>query len=231
MIMKKQWCLCVFVLIAVNHVFAQGASELISKVKSKLDKVNDYTAQAEMKMDVSFIDAPDSKVVVYFKRPDKFKVVKKGGISILPKGGMSVNVATLLANNNYDAVPGKDSRTDGIDTKVVKLLPRDENSNVVLTTLYIDEKNLVIRKATVVTKENGSYDIDLNYGKFMDWALPDKVTFSFNTSDYKLPKGIMFEYEKGDKKKAEVPKNKTGKVEIFYSNYVINKGIDDRVFR
>jgi outer membrane lipoprotein-sorting protein len=231
MIMKNLWCLCVLGLITVNPVYAQDASELISKVKSKLDKVNDYTAQAEMKIDVSFIDAPDSKVVVYFKKPDKFKVVKKGGVSILPKGGMSVNMASLLANKNYDAVPGKDVKTDGIDTKVVKLLPRDENSNVVLTTLYIDEKNLVIRKATVVTKENGSYDIDLNYGKFINWALPDRVIFSFNTSEYKLPKGITFEYEKGDKKKAETPKNKVGKVEIIYSGYVINKGVDDRLFR
>lgn len=231
MIMKKLWCLCILGLITVNLVYAQQASDLVSKVKSKLDKVNDYKAQAELKMDVSFIDAPDSKVVVYFKKPDKFKVVKNGGISILPKGGMTVNPATLPANNNYDAVAGKDTKTDGIDTKVVKLLPRDENSNVVLTTLYIDEKNLVIRKATVVTKDNGSYDIDLNYGKFINWALPDKVTFSFNTSDYKLPKGITFEYEKCDKKKADVPKNKVGKVEIVYSGYVINKGIDDKLFR
>jgi hypothetical protein len=57
------------------------------------------------------------------------------------------------------------------------------------------------------------------------------VIFSFNTSEYKLPKGITFEYEKGDKKKAETPKNKVGKVEIIYSGYVINKGVDDRLFR
>ncbi|MGZ3845613.1 MAG: hypothetical protein ACXVBH_06130 [Flavisolibacter sp.] len=142
-----------------------------------------------------------------------------------------MNVASLLANKNYDAVPGKDAKVDGIDTKEIKLLPRDENSNVVLTTLYIDEKQLVIRKATVVTKENGSYEINLNYGKYLDWALPDKVIFSFNTNDFKLPKGITFEYEKGDKKKAEPPKDKMGKVEITYSGYAINKGIDDKVFQ
>ncbi|MGZ3950370.1 MAG: LolA family protein [Flavisolibacter sp.] len=228
--MKNLWCFLLG-LFVVSHVFAQDGTVLISKVKAKLDKVNDYTAQAEMKIDVSFIDAPDSKVVVYFKKPDKFKVVKNGGISILPKGGVSMNVASLLANKNYDAVPGKDAKVNGIDTKEIKLLPRDENSNVVLTTLYIDEKQLVIRKATVVTKENGSYEINLNYGKYLDWALPDKVIFSFNTNDFKLPKGITFEYEKGDKKKAEPPKDKMGKVEITYSGYAINKGIDDKVFQ
>jgi outer membrane lipoprotein-sorting protein len=139
-------------------------------------------------------------------------------------------MGTLLANENYDIVPGRDAKINGIDTKVIKLLPQAENSDVVLTTLYIEEKNAVIRKATVTTKENGSYEIELNYGKYIEWGLPDKAIFLFNTKDYKLPKGITFEYEKGDKKKQEALKNKKGKVEIIYSSYIINKGVDDKIF-
>src|SRR6266542_5995088 len=228
--MKTLLCFCISVLVVISRSFGQGEADLIKKVKAKLDKVNDYTAEGKMKIDVSFIDAPDSKVIVYYKKPDKFKVKKAGGISILPKGGVSVNMGTLLANENYDIVPGKDTKINGADVKVVKLLPQDENSNVVLTTLYIEEKNLVIRKATVTTKENGSYEIELNYGKYIDWGLPDKVVFSFNAKDYKLPKGITFEYEKGKKKKEEALKNKKGKIEITYSSYTINKGIDDKIF-
>lgn len=228
--MKILLCFCLGMLELVNCSFGQDETELINKVKAKLDKVNDYTAEGKMKIDVSFIDAPNSKVTVYYKKPDKYKVKKNGGISILPKGGVSVNVGSLLANENYDIVPGRDTKINGMDVKVVKLLPQDENSDVILTTLYIEEKNLVVRKATVATKENGSYEIELNYGKYIDWGLPDRVIFSFNTKDYKLPKGITFEYEKGDKKKTESLKNKKGKVEINYSNYSINKGIDDKIF-
>ena len=226
--MKTLLCFCFSVLMVSNYLFAQDEIELVKKVKAKLDKVNDYTAEGKMRIDVSFIDAPDSKVMVYYKKPDKFKVKKNGGISILPKGGVSVNLGTLLGNENYDIVPGK---LNGTVTKVVKLLPQNENSDVVLTTLYIEEKNLVVRKATVTTKESGTYEIDLSYGKYQDWGLPNKVIFSFNTKDYKLPKGLTFEYEKGDNKKAEVLKNKKGKVEITYSGYTINKGIDDKVFQ
>jgi outer membrane lipoprotein-sorting protein len=228
--MKTLLCFCISVLVVIGHSFGQDETELIKKVKAKLDKVNDYTAEGRMKIDVSFIDAPDSKVIVYYKKPDKFKVKKAGGISILPKGGVSVNMGTLLANENYDIVPGKDTKINGADVKVVKLLPQDENSDVVLTTLYIEEINAVIRKATVTTKENGSYEIELNYGKYIDWGLPDKLIFSFNAKDYKLPKGITFEYEKGNKKKEEALKNKKGKIEITYSSYAINKGIDDKTF-
>lgn len=228
--MKILLWLCLGVFVVTNYSFGQDETELIKKVKAKLDKVNDYTAQAKMKIDVSFIDAPETKVTVYYKKPDKFKVKKNGGISILPKGGISVNMGSLLANENYDAVTGRDTKVNGINTKVVKLLPRDENSDVALITLYIEGKNMVIRKASVNTKENGSYEMELSYGKYMDWGLPDKLIFLFNTSDYKLPKGVTFEYEKAHKKKAESIKNKKGKIQIIYSSYTINQGIDDKLF-
>lgn len=230
--LKLLLCYCVSVLAFVHSAFAQNEADLVKKVKAKLDKVNDYTAQGKLKMDVSFIDAPDSKVTVYYKRPNKFKVKKAGGISILPKGGISVNVGSLLSeNDNYDLLPVNDATIEGVETKVVKLIPRDESSDIVLATLYIEEKNAVVRKATVTTKENGTYEIELSYGKYINWGLPDKVIFSFNTKEYKLPKGITFEYEKGEKKKEESLKNKKGKVAISYSNYIINKGIDDSVFQ
>jgi outer membrane lipoprotein-sorting protein len=216
--------------VIVPRLAAQDAEALLEKVKAKLEKVNDYKADGRMKMDVSFIDAPPSKVTVYYKKPNKFKVKKDGGISILPKGGVSINLGTLISNQQYDIVPKKDSVLGGVTTKVVKLLPVDESSEVVLTTLFIEEKYSVVRKAVVTTRESGTYEIDLTYGKFTDWGLPDKVVFSFNTKDYKLPKGITFEYEKGTRKKEESLKNKKGKVEISYSNYTINKGVDDKIF-
>lgn len=226
-----RWLL-VFCALAImsGYASAQEAEELVNKVKAKLVKVNDYRARGRMKMDVSFIDAPPSKIEVYYKRPDKFKVMKDGGISILPKGGISINIGTLLANSNYDVVSKKDSMFNGSRAKVIKLLPADESTDVVLTTLYINEQDLVVRKAVVTTRESGTYEIELYYGKYIDWGLPDKVIFSFNTKDYKLPKGITFEYEKGDAKKEQNLKNKKGKVEITYSNYIINKGIDNKIF-
>jgi outer membrane lipoprotein-sorting protein len=119
----------------------------------------------------------------------------------------------------------------GVSTRVIKLLPFDESSDVVITTLYIDVKNALVRKTSVTTKESGSYEIELGYGKYIDWGLPDKTVFVFNTKDYKLPKGITFEYDKGSNNKKEVPKNKKGRIEIRYSDYIINKGVNDNVFK
>ncbi len=226
--MKITFSFFLFIL-SSTVLYAQDAGTLVNQVRAKLAQVKDYKAEGRMKMDVTFIDAPPSKIAVYFKSPDKFKVKKDGGISILPKGGISINLGTLLADGEYDVVPKKDTVLNGKNLKVVRLLPVDEKSEVVLTTLYIDAKNLVVVKSTVTTRESGSYEIEMNYGKYIAWGLPDKVVFSFNTKDYKLPKGITFEYEKGGKKAGDI-KNKKGKVEITYSSYTINKGIDNKIF-
>lgn len=222
--------LFVIFMLHCTTVKSQEENNLLQQVKAKLDRVNDYQAKGRMVLDVSFIDAPPSQVIMYYKKPDRFKVKKNGGISILPKGGVSINMGSLLSNENYEVVPSKDAVIDGITTKVFKLLPADEGGDVVLTTLYIEEAKQVIRKAVVTTKENGTYDIALSYGKYTSWGLPDKVVFSFNTKDYKLPKGITFEYDKGEKKKESQAKNKKGTVTITYSEYLINKGVDDKVF-
>ena len=74
----------------------------------------------------------------------------------------------------------------------------------------------------------------MSYGKYSAYGLPDKLIFSFNTKDYKMPKGITMEFDDDDKKARELKdkmKNKKGKIEITYSNYVINKGVDDSIFK
>lgn len=230
--MKKIITVVVCTVLAHVAVCAQDMTALVNKVKSKLDQVNDYTAEGMLKTDVTFIKAPSGKVKVYFKKPDKFKLRKDGGISILPKGGVSVNTNAMVMTSNFVALAAGESVIDGNTTKVVKLLPVDESSEIVLSTLYIDEANLLVRKAVTTTKENGTYEINMTYGKYSSYGLPDKVVFVFNTKDYKLPKGVTLEFDEGEKPSdLDKLKNKKGRVEITYTTYTINKGVDDSVFK
>ena len=217
-------------LLHTSSATAQPAEELLKKVKAKMDRVNDYIATGKMKTDVVFIKAPIANIKSYFKKPNRFAIKRDGGISLLPKGGVSVNVSSLLLTEDYTAIDAGQTTIGGIPLRIIKLLPLSETSDVVLTTMYIDEKNFLIRKASTTTKDNGTYDMEMQFGKYAEWGLPDKVIFSFNTKDYKLPKGITLEYDDGTKK-PELPKNKKGRVEISYSSYVINKGVTDAMLK
>ncbi|MGZ8545571.1 MAG: LolA family protein, partial [Flavisolibacter sp.] len=71
--MKYFFCLSI-ILFASFHLKAQDAETLVNQVRARLAQVKDYKAEGRMKMDVAFIDAPPSKIAVYYKSPDKFKV-------------------------------------------------------------------------------------------------------------------------------------------------------------
>src|SRR3954464_12957688 len=119
---------------------AQDMTDLVNKVKAKLGQVNDYTADGVLKTDVAFIKAPVSKIKMYYKKPDSFRLKKDGGISVLPKGGVSINMNNVVGMNDFVALASGEAVVDGVKTKIVKLLPSDENSDIVLSTLYIDEQ-------------------------------------------------------------------------------------------
>jgi hypothetical protein len=171
-------------------------------------------------------------VKVFYKKPDKLKVKTDNGFSFIPKGTVSLNINNIINKGNYSVLDGGIDKSTGIPLRILKLLPEDDNSEVVLSVLYIDESSLVVRKAKTTTKENGSYELEMDYGKYIDYALPDKIILTFNVKDYKLPKGVTFDFDdgSGNKKTAAKDKNAKGKAEINFSIYKINKGVSDAVF-
>jgi len=210
----------------------QPTDSLIKRVKAKLSMVSDYQGEGTMKTDVSFLKVPESKVTVWYKRPDKFKIKRENGIAIVPKGGVNINLGALFEGDNYTAVPAGKGNVNGIPVSIIKLVPLDEKNEMVVSTLYINEKEALVQKASVTTRDNGTYELEMNYGKYANWGLPDKVIFIFTTKDYKLPKGLAFDYDTGDKPEAKnTNATQKGKLEITYASYTINKGLNDNFFR
>ena len=230
--MKKIIIVCISLIVLSFSVNAQDADALVKKVKAKLEQVNDYVAEGKMKTDVAFIKAPVGKVKVYYQKPNKLKLVKEKGISILPKGGVSINSSSVLGLTNYTAIDAGEQVFNGTRVKVIKLLPLDEASDIVITTLYIDEAALLIKKSATTTKENGSFEMEMYYGNYANLGLPDKMIFSFNVKDYKMPKGVTLDFDDDMKPEEKLKlKKKKGRVEFIYTNYIINKRIDAAIFK
>lgn len=213
---------------------AQDVNVLVQKVKDKINLVNDYEASGKMKTNVTFLKVPVATVKLYFKKPDKLKIKNEKGISFIPKGAVNINMSNVLSSGKYSVLDAGNDKIGNTAVKVVKLLPEDDNAEVVLSTLYIDPVNHVILKTKTTTRDNGTYELEMGFGKYIAWGLPDKIIFSFNTKDYKMPKGVTFDFDDGTKKKTpeekEKLKNQKGKVEISVGSYSINKGVADSVF-
>lgn len=227
---SKQLYIIGFLLFLQLSTIAQ-TNPVVEKVRQKLALVNDYVAEGVMKTDVSFIKASLGKVKVYYKKPNLIKVKKDGGISLLPKGGVSITMNSLLNTNQYIAIASGKQLYKGKSLEVYKLVPTDDQLDWVISTLWIDPVESLVYKTFTTTKENGSFEITMEYGDFASFGLPSKIIFGFNTKDYKLPNGITLEF--GDEapiSKEQAKKNKKGTIEITYSKYTINKGVSNASF-
>lgn len=227
---SKQLYIIGFLLFLQLSTIAQ-TNPVVEKVRQKLALVNDYVAEGVMKTDVSFIKASLGKVKVYYKKPNLIKVKKDGGISLLPKGGISITMNSLLNTSQYIAIASGKQLYKGKSLEVYKLVPTDDQLDWVISTLWIDPVESLVYKTFTTTKENGSFEITMEYGDYASFGLPSKIIFGFNTKDYKLPNGITLEF--GDEapiSKEQAKKNKKGTIEITYSKYTINKGVSNASF-
>ena len=229
--MKFKSTIFIGILICAQFLANAQTNALVERVRLKLNTVNDYTAEGVMKTDVSFIKASLGKVKVYYKKPNLIKVKKDGGISLLPKGGVSITMNSLLSTDQYIAIEAGKQLYKGKTLDVIKLVPTDDKLDWVISTLWIDPVEALVYKTFTTTKDNGSFEIAMDYGAYTSYGLPSKIVFGFNTKDYKLPNGITLEF--GDEapiSKQKAMKNKKGTIEIAYSSYIINKGVSSSLF-
>lgn len=222
----------VLILFTLTSIIAQSKNpdEIINSVIVNFNKVKDYQVDVNIKVDVEFLKVPDSKVKIYFKQPDKVHLESEG-FALLPKDGLDFS-PSVLAKKNYTAIYEQDVILDGVNTSIVKIIPTGDQGNVILSTLWIDQKKQIIRKVESTTKTNGTFTINFSYDENLKYPLPAKIVFSFNLDQMNIPKVFNDDPDSDQPKKKNKRLNSTtkGKVIISYSNYVINKGVSDSIF-
>ena len=110
---------------------AQSAQELLGRLVSKLEKVNDYSANVLIQADIPLIKILPSKAKIHFKAPDKFKVVSKG-IAILPKQGFTDMNIFLSQPESYMVVLAGDKVIEGKETKQLTVIANSSESDLSL---------------------------------------------------------------------------------------------------
>jgi len=224
----KSVFLFVFILTGVVG-FGQTAEEILKGVIDKIDLVEDYQADVQIKAAIPFIKVPIAKAKIYFKQDDKFKVESKG-IAILPKQGMSDLTGFLSNEKKYSAVLGEAKTINEHKTRLISILPTDENSEIILAKVYISTSEELIYRTVLTTKSSGTVSIDYEYNLNKKFGLPNKMTFTVDIKKFKMPKSVASDIRNNEKEK-KYKDNEKGTIVLIFSNYLVNKGISDDVFK
>jgi outer membrane lipoprotein-sorting protein len=224
----KSVYLIVFILSSVVG-FGQTAEEILKGVIDKIDLVEDYQADVQIKAAIPFIKVPIAKAKIYFKQQDKFKVESKG-IAILPKQGMSDLTGFLSNEKKYSAVLGEAKTINEHKTRLISILPTDENSEIILAKVYISTSEDLIYRTVLTTKSSGTVSIDYEYNLNKKYGLPNKMTFTVDIKKFKMPKSVASDIRNNEKEK-KYKDNEKGTIVLTFSNYLVNKGISDDVFK
>ena len=232
--MKKIFFLILIVL-GVNNpslrseqVFAQtkDSNKILNAVKQKFEKIHDYQADVNIHVDVNFIKMADKKAKIYFKQPDKVKFQSEG-FAMLPKQGINFSPSQLLKGNS-SAIFVRTEDVDGKKLDVIKVVPKSDSGDVVLSTVWVDEANSVINKVETIGKRSGNISMDFKYST--NQTLPDEVKFTFNFGGVQEQSNSR----ENDNNPAAMKQMGRGPLKgtatLTYTNYKINKGIPDSFF-
>ena len=206
---------------------AQSAQELLGRLVSKLERVNDYSANVLIQADIPLIKILPSKAKIHFKAPDKFKVVSKG-IAILPKQGFTDMNIFLSQPESYMVVLAGDKVIEGKQTKQLTVIANSSESDIILLKLWVEPLELLILAAEVTTRSSGNVNVSYEYDAQKQYGLPSVIEFKVNVKEFKMPKSIASNPHRSASKKSD--KRKLGTILLELTNYEVNQGIEDSFF-
>lgn len=207
---------------------AQNPNKILSLVYAKLNKANNYSVDVNIKVDLPFIKMLPINAKIYFKQKDKFKVDSKS-IAIIPKQGFVQLNKLINDTNSFTAVYQSNELVNGVKISLINVIPLNDTGDVVLGKLWIDEQQQLILKSQITTKLNGTILTTYEYKTQKAYGLPDLMVFEVDIKKFKIPKAVAADINTTQKKEAEKA-GKKGKIFIKLSNYIVNSGIDDKVF-
>jgi len=119
-------------LVCTTQSYALDATKLYYTLRDKVLSVKDYSADVKMKIDVNFMKIPQLNGRLLFKSPDKMRLERNGGISFLPKKNINLTLSNLIPIGNVTVIDLGEEQMNGQKVRVVKVIPEDDISNIVL---------------------------------------------------------------------------------------------------
>ena len=229
------------IFIFANDLYLNDVNRVVDKTQKQFEKASDYQVTMKIELKVPGFRMPKKKYKVFFKQPNKLKI-KSRGFGMLPKTGIFTspkdnfdnlkNMRLISANNNNGQVYIKGE----VIVDSLKLKMPNEYAKLGFrptVTVKIDTNNWVINNIITELDTLKLVEITNTYKKVdNNYVMPSASTVQYFIKDAKLSGWLKKDITSivGQNPLEQKSDMVEGKISIVYEDYIINRGIKDKVF-
>jgi hypothetical protein len=223
--------MCFMLAVAASALQAQTQmtpEQVVRAVRAKAAGVNTYIATVSIEVDIPFVKAPRGTATVYFKKPDKTKVVSKG-FAMLPKQGVDF-AAWKILEAPHVALDAGQATHEGRTLRKIKIVPEDESAQISVATLWVDMNDLVVRRLESTMTTGGKIVADLSYdnAEVKRYGLPSRVRVVLDVGSFDIPKTMSGDFDAPRDASKKGPQKAT--VVVNYAKYQVNVKVPNDIF-
>ena len=229
------------IFIFANDLYLNDVNRVVDKTQKQFEKASDYQVTMKIELKVPGFRMPKKKYKVFFKQPNKLKI-KSRGFGMLPKTGIFTspkdnfdnlkNMRLISTSNNNGQVYIKGE----VIVDSLKLKMPNEYAKLGFrptVTVKIDTNNWVINNIITELDTLKLVEITNTYKKVdNNYVMPSASTVQYFIKDAKLSGWLKKDITSivGQNPLEQKSDMVEGKISIVYEDYIINRGIKDKVF-
>jgi len=229
------------IFVFANDHYLTDVEMVVDKTQKQFEKAFDYQVTMKIELKVPGFRMPKKKYKVFFKQPNKLKI-KSRGFGMLPKTGIFTspkdnfdnlkNMRLIPTNNNNGQVYIKGE----VIVDSLKLKMPNEYAKLGFrptVTVKIDTNNWVINNIITELDTLKLVEITNTYKKVdNNYVMPSASTVQYFIKDAKLSGWLKKDITSivGQNPLEQKSDMVEGKISIVYEDYIINRGIKDKIF-
>ena len=229
------------IFVFANDHYLTDVEIVVDKTQKQFEKAFDYQVTMKIELKVPGFRMPKKKYKVFFKQPNKLKI-KSRGFGMLPKTGIFTspkdnfdnlkNMRLISTNNNNGQVYIKGE----VIVDSLKLKMPNEYAKLGFrptVTVKIDTNNWVINNIITELDTLKLVEITNTYKKVdNNYVMPSTSTVQYFIKDAKLSGWLKKDITSivGQNPLEQKSDMVEGKISIVYEDYIINRGIKDKIF-
>jgi outer membrane lipoprotein-sorting protein len=200
----------------------EEASRYLDAIEKKYSGLKDYTVDVHVHFDMDTFKAPDMQARLYFKAPDKMKIESKK-VFFFPKEGGYFNPG-LFKKEDFE-IKLLEPATEGGTEVRLKMVPKRKEMMGREFVLKIDPKDSLVKEMAISQVGGREARAGIEYERVGSFELPKHISLTLEFPFMESSETRGFE-------SFEPKSNRTtGKIEITYSNYKVNTGLEDVLFK